>query len=454
VAARRYGSCSAPRTQRVEAYTLVGGEVRRISAAVVPCHTTVGGSCSLSDIDNGPTLTDDGRVLYLHTGAGLGVECGIFCGIYAATGNSYIVQPVLGGSPNQWPTSTNPTEPPAEQGGYAAPPVADPANPGLILYAGLEDNSCGIPDECHPLVVDNASGESYIVSDDDERQYTYAWSPNGEYIADIEGGTEPGIWVYKNVKEPAPDAVEHGWYAMQGAQSANGLGYSLSVTNAGEIIFSYQGDIYSLPPTCWGPPPAHEATEPEKPNCTLANTTQLTTGGVDSDATWTESTQPIVVNAPPASAPGPAPAPGSSSTSPAATPALAVSGVSQTNTTWREGNAQATFTRKHLPPIGTSFSFGLNEPASVALEFTQSLKVGKSCVAQTKKNEHKHRCARTVIAGTLTFSAHAGVNTVHFDGLVSAHKKLEPGIYTLLVTATASGKQSTPSLLHFTIANG
>jgi hypothetical protein len=157
-------------------------------------------------------------------------------------------------------------------------------------------------------------------------------------------------------------------------QPANPLGYSLSVTNAGKIIFSYEGDVYSLPPTCWGPPPAHEATEVEKPNCTIANATKLTTGGADSDATWTESTQPIVVNTPPASAPGPSP----SSTPPAATPEPAVSSVSQ-----------------------------------------------------TKKNEHKHRCTHTVTAGALTFAAHAGVNTVHFDGLVSAHKKLKPGSYTL-----------------------
>jgi len=441
----------------VGAYTLVGGVITRVSAAVVPCHTYVNGFCGLSDIDNGPTLTDDGRVLYLHTGAGVGVECGYFCGIYAATGNSYIVQPVLGGSPSQWPWPTNGTEEPAETGGYAASPVADPANPELILFPGLEDIGCGAPDTCHPLVVDNSSGQSYIVSDDDARQGAYAWSPSGEYIADIEGGTEPGIWVYKKAKEPGPDQLGQAWYAMQGEQSANGLGYSMSVTNAGNIIFSSGGDIYSLPPTCWGPPPAHEATEPEKPNCTIANATKLTTGGADSDATWTESTQPIIVNAPPASAPGPATGAGPSSTPPAATLAPAVSRVSQTNSTWREGNAQATFTRKHLPPIGTSFSFHINEPASVELEFTQSAggrKVGKSCVAQTKKNEHKHRCTHTVTAGALTFAAHAGVNTVHFDGLVSAHKKLKPGSYTLLITATASGKQSTPSTLHFTITNG
>ncbi len=438
-------------------YTLVGGVVTRVSAPVVPCHTFVNTFCSLSDIDNGPTLTDDGRVLYLHTGAGVGVECGIFCGIYAATGNTYIIQPILGGSPNQWPWPTNTYEPPAEQGGYASSPVADPANPELILYAGIEDNGIFPPDEYHPLVVDNSSGQSYIVSDDDVEQGGYTWSPNGEYIADIEGGTEPGIWVYKDVKETKPDVAEHLWYVMATPpKTANGGGLTgdLSVTNAGNIIFGSGGDIYSLAQSgCWGPG-AHEATEPEKPNCTLAEAKQLTTSGVDGDATWTESTQPIVVNAPVSTtSPGPAIA----SPPAAAMPMPALTGVSQTHTTWREGNAQATFARKQLPPIGTTFSFGLNEPASVELEFTQSAsgrKVGKSCLAQAKKNERKRRCTRTVVAGTLTFAAHAGVNEVHFDGPVSAHKRLKPGSYTLLITATASGKQSTISSLRFTIANG
>ncbi len=438
----------------VGAYTLVGGVITRVSAPVVPCHNYVNGFCGLSDIDNGPTLTANGRVLYEHNGSGVGVECGFYCGIYAASGNTYVVEPVLGGIPSQWTWPTNSTEEPASNGGYAASPVADPANPELILFAGLEDINCGEPDKCHPLVVDNSSGQSYIVSDDDAGQSGYRWSPNGEYIADIEGGTEPGIWVYKNAKEPGPDQLGQAWYAMKGEQSANGLGYSLSVTNAGNIIFSSGGDIYSLASNCWGPS-AKEATVAEEPNCTIANATQLTTSGADSDATWTESTQPIVVNAPvstttPGTTTAPAPVP-------AATRAPTLTGVSQTHTTWREGSAQATFARKQPPPLGTTFSFSLNEPASVELEFTESLsgrKVGKSCVAQTKKNAHKHRCTRTVIAGTLTFSAHAGVNKVHFDGLVSAHKKLEPGTYTLLVTATASGKQSTTSSLHFTIAKG
>ena len=138
-----------------------------------------------------------------------------------------------------------------------------------------------------------------------------------------------------------------------------------------------------------------------------------------------------------------------------------LSGLSETAKTWREGNALAHISvsksKKKKPPVGTTFSFSLNEPASVTFTFTEPAggrKVGKKCVAQTKKNKHKRRCTRTVIAGTLTFSAHAGTNKVRFEGRISKHKKLKPGSYTLLVTATASGKHSTTGTLHFTIAPG
>ena len=135
-----------------------------------------------------------------------------------------------------------------------------------------------------------------------------------------------------------------------------------------------------------------------------------------------------------------------------------VSGLSETAKTWREGSALASISsnkKSKKLPIGTTFAFSLNKAASVTFTFTQAVggrKVGKTCVAQTTKNEHKHRCTRTVIAGTLTFSADTGTNKVRFEGLISKHKKLRPGSYTLLVTAIASGKRSTTSTLHFTIA--
>jgi DNA-binding beta-propeller fold protein YncE len=138
-----------------------------------------------------------------------------------------------------------------------------------------------------------------------------------------------------------------------------------------------------------------------------------------------------------------------------------ITSVTQSASKWRENNTLAHISakkkNKKKPPVGTTFSFSLNEPARVTLAFTQSVggrKVGKKCVAQTKKNKKKHSCTRTSVAGALTFSAHAGRNHVRFAGPLTAQKKLKTGVYTLVITASASGKHSTPKTLHFMIVKG
>jgi hypothetical protein len=80
--------------------------------------------------------------------------------------------------------------------------------------------------------------------------------------------------------------------------------------------------------------------------------------------------------------------------------------------------------------------------------------VGRSCVAPTRRNSKRARCTRTIVAGRLPFSAHAGQNKVLFYGLISRHRKLGLGRYTLLITATASGKAAVAGALHFTITRG
>jgi hypothetical protein len=136
-----------------------------------------------------------------------------------------------------------------------------------------------------------------------------------------------------------------------------------------------------------------------------------------------------------------------------------LSGLRESAKTWREGNALAHISAKKSPkklPVGTTFTFNLNERASVTFAFTQPAagrKIGKKCVPQTKKNRTRPRCTRTVTAGTLTFAGHAGTNKVRFAGRISAHKRLSPGGYTLHVTAAASGVRSLASTLHFTIAS-
>ena len=75
---------------------------------------------------------------------------------------------------------------------------------------------------------------------------------------------------------------------------------------------------------------------------------------------------------------------------------------------------------------------------------TAGRKVGKRCVAHTHKNRHKRRCTRTVVAGTLSFAAHAGINKVRFQGLVSKRRKLKLGSYKLFVTAHGGGQALAP----------
>ena len=132
-----------------------------------------------------------------------------------------------------------------------------------------------------------------------------------------------------------------------------------------------------------------------------------------------------------------------------------ISSLKQSASTWREGSKLARISAKREPPVGTTFSFNLNQPATVTLTFTQSAvgrKTGGKCVAQMSHNKHKQRCRLVGVVGRLQFSAHQGINHVLFQGRVSRTHRLKPGSYTLVVIATANGKTSRPSTLNFRIA--
>jgi uncharacterized repeat protein (TIGR01451 family) len=109
--------------------------------------------------------------------------------------------------------------------------------------------------------------------------------------------------------------------------------------------------------------------------------------------------------------------------------------VSQSHKTWSEGSKLAHLAAKHktkAPPVGTTFSFALNEAAKVTFAFEQG---------------HKTR-------GTLSFNAKAGKRKLSFDGKLSRSKKLKPGSYTVVLTAKATGLTSKTSKLSFKIAAG
>jgi len=57
-----------------------------------------------------------------------------------------------------------------------------------------------------------------------------------------------------------------------------------------------------------------------------------------------------------------------------------------------------------------------------------------------------------VTQGTLSFNAHTGTDKISFQGRISNSRKLKPGHYTLVITATnAAGQRSNPQSLSFTI---
>jgi hypothetical protein len=145
-----------------------------------------------------------------------------------------------------------------------------------------------------------------------------------------------------------------------------------------------------------------------------------------------------------------------------ATAAPTVTKLGESHRVWREGGALARISKKKRgrgngkkPPVGTTFSFTLNAKAAVTFKFTERLagrEVGRRCAAKTRRNRKRKSCKRTVPAGALSFSGHAGMNKLVFMGRISRTDKLQPGRYTLIVTATnPDGQRSAPVSLSFTI---
>jgi hypothetical protein len=130
-----------------------------------------------------------------------------------------------------------------------------------------------------------------------------------------------------------------------------------------------------------------------------------------------------------------------------------ISAASETHKTWREAAKGASFSRRR-PPVGTKFSYTLNVAAGISYEFTQRVggrSVGKRCVAQTHANGHRRSCKRTITRAILTHAGHLGTNALAFYGRIAGKRRLAPGTYTLVVTASAAGLRSAPARLTFTI---
>ncbi len=136
-------------------------------------------------------------------------------------------------------------------------------------------------------------------------------------------------------------------------------------------------------------------------------------------------------------------------------PTPSVQNARQSATRWREGSQLARISRGKTP-TGTTFSYSLNEQATVTFSFVQThgtRRSGHSCVAAIHKNARRKKSCSTVTAATLSFAGRSGANNVLFAGRISRTSELKPGRYRLTIIAVDSiGQRSTPVSLSFTIA--
>ena len=133
-------------------------------------------------------------------------------------------------------------------------------------------------------------------------------------------------------------------------------------------------------------------------------------------------------------------------------PAPVVAALSQSRRQWRESGHAG----KANPPVGTTFSFALNEAASVRLTFAHEADRPpgqRRCAAETRRNRNRPTCRRTVTVGAVARTGQAGLNTLPFKGRLGNGRSLAPGRYTVTVIATdaATGAPSSPERLTFTI---
>jgi hypothetical protein len=130
-----------------------------------------------------------------------------------------------------------------------------------------------------------------------------------------------------------------------------------------------------------------------------------------------------------------------------------VQNARQSTKQWREGDKLARISRGKTP-IGTTFSFSLNERASVTFSFSQLLgrhQGAHKCAARTA-SKVRNSCEYRFKTATLSFTGHSGKNNAVFTGRISRTNKLKPGRYELIITATSSdGQRSAPVSLRFTI---
>ncbi|MDX6649005.1 MAG: hypothetical protein QOJ97_956 [Solirubrobacteraceae bacterium] len=114
---------------------------------------------------------------------------------------------------------------------------------------------------------------------------------------------------------------------------------------------------------------------------------------------------------------------------------------------------RTTAARRRPPPRGTTFSFRLDQAATVTVAIGQlrpGRRVGRGCLAPTRARARRPRCQRLVTVATLKRDARAGLNRMAFTGRIGL-RALAPGSYRATFTAANAGGRSAPLASAFRI---
>ena len=304
-------------------YSLITGQIRRVSPAVAACSSA--NECGVES-DSDPSLMANGQVVYDHVGSYTGGACdAYYCGPYGDDPSVFLQQSDLGGgTPTEWQTPSAITNEDQFQPTSPDAPFADPGDSNLIAYAGLEDYNCAALDvsSCDPLTLDESDGSgAYNVTDADCNFGSggcsssvdltiLGWSPSGKYILVSFGADSrtPGVWIFKNQPYSTSGGVGSsdapiygtGWWVWRpetGFTVGQGGAITSDTPGQGQVIFTYGGDIVSIAGICWAGAPTITTGKPVpdtvSPTCTQG--TELTADGHDDYPTWTSSNNTISI---------------------------------------------------------------------------------------------------------------------------------------------------------------
>lgn len=133
-----------------------------------------------------------------------------------------------------------------------------------------------------------------------------------------------------------------------------------------------------------------------------------------------------------------------------------LSGVFESARRWRIGTSLPQVARRRGAAVGTTFGFTLDVTASVTFDFRARLS-GRAahgrCRMLTRRTLRRRACRR-VRAATLRVAAHAGLNTVRFEGRLPQGSSLRPGHYEVALTAVNAVGASDPAVLSFIVVAG